>query len=192
MKRILAGCGMALTPGEKKTLLDIARGAIEAAVRKQRRGAVSGDVLTDALTGSGGAFVSLHKAGRLRGCIGMITSNEPLYETVREMAAAAAMRDPRFVPVNASELAALEIEISLLTPLKPLSSVADLEIGRHGLYIIKGRMSGLLLPQVAVEHGFDREEFLDETCLKAGCDPGCWRDNKAMVFTFEAEILAEE
>lgn len=103
-----------------------------------------------------GAFVTLHKEGQLRGCVGQIASDKPLYETVAEAAVAAATRDPRFHRVNLSEMPELEIEISVLTPPQPLERIEDLEIGVHGLYIENGVHSGLLLPQVAISHNWDR------------------------------------
>jgi len=182
---------MALTQADKKTLLAIARGALEASVT----GKAPVDPQVDAsgpLGRNGGAFVTLHIGGELRGCIGMITSDEPVYKTVVEMAAGAALHDTRFEPVTPSELASIDIEISLLTPLVQVSSIDGIETGRHGLYLRKGRRSGLLLPQVAVENGFGREEFLDHTCMKAGLAPGCWRDGAAAIYSFEAEIIKEE
>ncbi|MBI5562267.1 MAG: AmmeMemoRadiSam system protein A [Deltaproteobacteria bacterium] len=181
---------MPLTETDKKTLLSVAREAIEGRVT----GAKAAPAAIDAdgpLAAAGGAFVSLHKGERLRGCIGMITSDKPLWKTVAEMARSAATADPRFEPVDARELKSIWIEVSLLGPLKPVLSTVEIEPGRHGLYIIKGRRSGLLLPQVAVELGLGREEFLDQTCLKAGLPLDAWRDGKAMIFTFEAEIVRE-
>lgn len=192
MKRLLRRMIMLLTLKEKETLLALARAALETSVRGKKMQASETEIdEAGGLTGSGGAFVSLHIGEALRGCIGMITSDEPVYKTVIEMAEAAALEDMRFEPVTPSELSSIDIEISLLTPLKQVSSIDEIETGRHGLYIRKGRRSGLLLPQVAVENGFEREEFLAHTCLKAGLAPGCWKDGMATIYTFEAEIIKE-
>ena len=182
---------MPLTKTEKKTLLSLARAELEACVAGKRTDIPEIDE-TGGLGKSGGAFVTLHIGDALRGCIGMITSDEPVYKTVIEMVQAAALEDTRFEPVAPSELSSIHIEISLLTPLRRVSSIDEIETGRHGLYIKKGRRSGLLLPQVAAENGFERDEFLDHTCMKAGLSPGCWKDGTAMIYLFEAEIIREE
>ncbi len=114
------------------------------------------------------AFVTLKKAGQLRGCIGYIEPHAPLIEAVADNAQSAALRDPRFAPVTPEELPDISIEVSALTPLEPVADVEEIEIGRHGLVISQGPNHGLLLPQVPVEWGWDREEFLEHTCLKAG------------------------
>ena len=123
-----------------------------------------------------GAFVTLHKRGQLRGCVGQIVSDKPLHETVAEAAIAAATRDPRFHRVNRSEMPELEIEISVLSPLQPLKRMEDLEIGVHGLYIKDGEYSGLLLPQVATAHNWDRTQFLQQACKKAKLPDEAWQD----------------
>jgi len=138
-----------------------------------------------------GAFVTLHKNGELRGCIGFIEGVKPIYETIKEMAIAAAFKDPRFPPVQKAELPKIEIEISILTPLKEISSVSEIEIGKHGLLIRKGFNSGLLLPQVATEWNWDAETFLQQTCLKAGMNRNCWQDKDTQIFRFSAEIFSE-
>ena len=136
-----------------------------------------------------GAFVSLHRKGTLRGCIGLVMPVKPLNEVIREMALSAAFGDPRFKPLREEELADLDIEISVLTPLQQIDDPAMIDVGRHGLMIVKGRHSGLLLPQVAIEYGWDREAFLDNTCLKAGLEPGAWRDPDATIYTFAADVF---
>ena len=180
---------MPLTEFEKDTLLKIARGSIETYVKDNSPLEV--DVPSPTLFDDSGAFVSLHKNGRLRGCIGTFASPQPLYITVRDMAVAACSGDPRFVPVEESELDSICIEISVLSPLKEINDISEIEVGRHGLYITKGRWRGVLLPQVAVEHGFDREKFLEETCLKAGLETDDWKED-ARIFVFEAEIIKED
>lgn len=179
---------MALTDIEKKTLLRLARTSIESKVFGTTLPVMNP---TDGgLTTESGAFVSIHKQGRLRGCIGTFGSPTPLYRTVIDMAAAAAMKDPRFSPIGIEELTSMEIEISVLSPLREIKSIDEIETGRHGLYIVKGRCRGVLLPQVAVEHGFDRLTFLEQTCEKAGLAPDDWQKG-ATIFVFEAEIFRE-
>ena len=136
-----------------------------------------------------GAFVTLKREGRLRGCIGNIVGNGPLVATIERMAGAAAFEDPRFPPLKAEELADLDIEVSVMGPLTPCPDPELVEVGRHGLYIRKSMHSGLLLPQVATEWGWDRETFLDQTCVKAGLPKGSWRKSKTEIWWFEAVIF---
>lgn len=138
----------------------------------------------------GGAFVSLHKHGELRGCIGHVEANEPLGAVIERCAVAAATEDPRFPSITASELAQLDIELSLLGPLEPVTALDDIAIGRHGLVIEMGWNRGLLLPQVATEWGWDRETFLAHTCQKAGLPRDAWKHG-AKLFRFEAEVFGE-
>ncbi len=180
---------MPLTKDEKNTLLRIARDAIEAKVSGARAPAEA--IESSALKSDSGAFVTLHRFGDLRGCIGTFASPEPLYITVRDMAVAAAAKDPRFIPVRPNELKEIEIEISVLSPLREIKDPKEIEVGRHGLYIVKGRQRGVLLPQVAIEQGYDRLKFLDATCLKAGLAPGNWKADDATIFVFETEIFKE-
>jgi AmmeMemoRadiSam system protein A len=136
-----------------------------------------------------GAFVTLKREGRLRGCIGNIVGNGPLAATIERMAGAAAFEDPRFPPLTAGELDDLAIEVSVMGPLTPCPDPELIEVGRHGLYIRKSIHSGLLLPQVATEWGWDRETFLDQTCVKAGLPKGTWRKPKTEIWWFEAVIF---
>ena len=142
-----------------------------------------------------GAFVSLHLAEdgmlRLRGCIGIVESNRPLFDTVRECASGAAFRDPRFTALTAPELDAVMIEISVLSPLERITDVRLIEPGIHGIMIQCGGHSGLLLPQVATERHWRRSTFLEQTCGKAGLPPGAWADQEAAIFIFEAEVFDE-
>jgi AmmeMemoRadiSam system protein A len=108
------------------------------------------------------------------------------------MALSAAFNDPRFKPLEARELPEVDIEISALTPLRPVSSVEEIEVGRHGIYIIRGPYHGVLLPQVATEYGWDRYTFLDQTCLKAGMAPGCWKMPDTQILVFSAEVFGEK
>jgi AmmeMemoRadiSam system protein A len=137
-----------------------------------------------------GAFVTLHVGGRLRGCIGMIEPLDPLGEVVAHCAAGAALHDPRFSPVQAEEITQLQIEISLLSPLEPILP-ASIEIGKHGLLVSQAGKRGLLLPQVATEHNLSREQFLDETCRKAGLPPKSWQDPATQILAFTCEIFSD-
>lgn len=179
---------MTLTETEKRTILRLARTSIESNLIGTPPFRI--DPEKGAMTEDSGAFVSLHRGGRLRGCIGTFASPNPLYKTVMDMAEAAAQKDPRFPPLAPEELKEIKIEVSVLTPLKEITGPEEIEIGRHGIYLVKGSARGVLLPQVAVEHGFDRYEFLDQTCVKAGLSPGDWKEGAA-IFTFEAEIFKE-
>ena len=136
-----------------------------------------------------GGFVTLKKGGELRGCIGYIEAYKPLYQTIREMAQAAAFDDPRFPEVDISEWPELEFEISVLTPLREIDDPEIIEVGRDGLLIRHGSSSGLLLPQVPVEQGWSREEFLAHTCMKAGLASDCWRRSECHLFIFSAEVF---
>jgi len=144
---------------------------------------------TDRLREKLGAFVTLKISGRLRGCIGHVMGDRPLHETIAEMSRCAAFQDPRFPPFTAHELERVEIEISVLSPLAPCPDPAQIEVGRHGLLISKGSCSGLLLPQVPVEWGWDRETFLGQTCAKAGLPQDCWKSGNAALFWFEAVVF---
>lgn len=173
---------------ERETLLRIAREAI--AARLANRPYSIPDV-PPALLRPGGAFVTLHRSGDLRGCIGRIDAPDPLAEVVAECAVSAAIRDPRFPPVTRDELPLLQLEISILTPLEPVGDVSEIDVGRHGLVLRQGFHSGLLLPQVATEWGWDRDTFLAQTCRKAGLPADAWRRG-AEIFKFEAEVFGEE
>lgn len=138
-----------------------------------------------------GAFVTLKRYGVLRGCIGNLRADAPLNEVVERMAREAAFSDPRFRPLSKSEMEGLSLEISVLTPFQPVTSVDEIEVGVHGLVMKKGNNSGLLLPQVPVEQGWSREEFLDGTCRKSGLPPGCWKDG-VDIYKFSAQVFGEE
>src|SRR5664280_1115688 len=129
-----------------------------------------------------GAFVTLKKRGHLRGCIGYIKAVKPLWEAVQEMAVAAAFHDPRFPSLKSDEIRDLSYEISVLSPLKRIKDINEIEVGKHGLYIVRGYNSGLLLPQVALEYEWDRESFLKETCYKAGLPPQAWMDKETEIY----------
>lgn len=143
-----------------------------------------------------GIFVTLKRHGQLRGCIGFPYPVMPLAGALQSAAVAAALEDPRFPPVTARELPSIEIEVTVLTPPGPLECLPDerpahVEVGRHGLIIVSKRGSGLLLPQVATENGWNTEEFLDHTCLKAGLPVGCWRSPQVQLMLFEGQIFSE-
>jgi len=137
-----------------------------------------------------GAFVSLHLLGNLRGCIGHPAGDRLLAEVVAECAVAAATEDPRFPPLRPEELAHAHLEISVLGPITPVSDVAEIEIGRHGLIVEQGYHRGLLLPQVATEHAWERDTFLAHTCLKAGLRADTWKSG-VEIQKFEAEVFGE-
>lgn len=139
-----------------------------------------------------GAFVTVHKHGRLRGCIGHIVGDAPLLETIQEMAIAASTGDPRFPPVNNSELGDIDIEVSVLSPIERIKDVSVIEVGTHGIIISNGWNRGLLLPQVATEYGWDRETFLAETCHKAGLSEAAWKDPSTTIEIFSAQVFGEK
>ena len=173
---------------DRVALLQLAREAIVAHVSGQRLA----DRLRDGIFArEGGAFVTLHARGDLRGCIGHIVADEALGAIVPRCAIAACSDDPRFPPVAAGELTDIEIEISLLGLLEPIDGPAQIEIGRHGLVVELGWHRGLLLPQVAVEWKWNAEAFLAQTCHKAGLSRDAWRHG-AKLWRFEAEVFGEE
>lgn len=180
---------MALSEMEKKALLAIARKTIDA--RLTGRPMPEFQLVSEVLKEKKGAFVTLKKHDHLRGCIGYIEARRPLYQTVVEMALASAFDDPRFLPLKPDEFKNITIEISILSPLKKVKDIDEIEVGIHGLYITKGFHSGLLLPQVAVEYGWDRLVFLQETCHKAGLQRDAWKEKDANVHIFSAEIIGE-
>jgi len=182
--------GDALTPEEREELLRVARQSLEK--HFAGRGPFQPKPASAALGEGRGAFVTLHRArdDELRGCIGMMRSDEPLVHTVAQMAVAAATEDGRFESVTAEELPEVRIEISALGRMRPIRP-EDVEVGRDGLMIIHAGRRGVLLPQVPVEHGWDRETFLDHTCLKAGLLPGTWKEEGVELLGFTAEVFGE-
>lgn len=180
---------MSLSDADKKQLLQLARASIRAHLAGEPVPAPEG--ASPLLRQPRGVFVSLHRQGRLRGCIGYLEAVKPLGQSVVDMAAAAAFQDPRFRPLAAGELADLEVEISVLTPMQRLERPETIEVGKHGLYIEKGAHRGLLLPQVAVEYHWDRTKFLEQTCHKAGLPPQAWQDPDTRIYTFTADIFSD-
>ena len=177
-----------LSSAEKEKLISIARESIISFINE--RPVPDFDVKEEQLLAGQGCFVTIKREGKLRGCLGQFTSDRPLHQLVKDMAIAAATRDPRFYPMGCEDLESFEIEISVLSPLKKIESIEEIEVGKHGLYIEKNFYRGVLLPQVAVEHGWDRNTFLSQTCLKAGLDKNDWKE-EADIFIFSAEVFAE-
>lgn len=176
-----------LTEGEKRELLAIARRAASSYVEE---GKVPEErPASPKLADPGAAFVTLTRRGRLRGCIGYTEAASSLCRTVQECVVAAATEDPRFSPVKPGEISEIRIEISVLTPLVPIRP-EEVEVGIHGLMVRKGARRGLLLPQVATEHGWDRKAFLSNTCLKAGLPADEW-EKGAQLYSFTAEVFGE-
>lgn len=136
-----------------------------------------------------GAFVTLNEDGRLRGCIGSLVGRGPLYKTVAAMAVAAAFEDPRFPPLKAEEFPAVQEEISIMGPITPCPDLEAITIGRHGLIAAGHGRQGLLLPQVPVEWGWDRETFLAQTCRKAGLPADAWKKPGTQIHWFEAVVI---
>lgn len=180
----------ALSKQEQNTLLTIARKTLDEYISKGN--IPQFDIKAGTLLEKRGVFVTLTKHHDLRGCIGYIVPVAPLYKAVIEMTVSASTRDPRFPPVSKGELKDINIEISALTPLKLIDDPGSIEVGKHGLYITKGNYSGLLLPQVATEHKWNREEFLRQTCTKAGLPQNAWKDKGTNIYTFMAQIFHEK
>ncbi|MCS7280970.1 MAG: AmmeMemoRadiSam system protein A [Desulfobacterota bacterium] len=175
-----------LTDEERKILKEIARSAIE---RKLFGKSTKEINIPESLTEKRGAFVTLKKGGELRGCIGYIRGYLPLHKTVEEVAVEAAFHDPRFPPLSKEEWKDIELEISVLSPMRKIKTIEEIEVGKHGLYIEMQGASGLLLPQVALEYGWDRTEFLEHTCYKAGLPKDAWKSDKANIYVFSAEVF---
>ncbi len=178
-----------LSSAEQKILLGVARQAIKSALtggdyalppREEQR-----------LNCKNGCFVTLKMQRQLRGCIGNFKSSLPLFQEVAQMAVAAALNDPRFYPLTADELMDISIEISVLSPLQKIGDIDEIEVGKHGLYLEKGFSRGVLLPQVAVEHHWDKLTFLQQTCIKAGLPVETWQDNDTEIYIFSAQIFSE-
>jgi len=175
---------------EKSELLALARKSVEYVIQRGELYEPAASA-SAALNQERGAFVTLTESGALRGCIGYTSAMKPLYMTVRDTATHAALHDPRFQPVTASELPRLEYEISVLSPLRRVTDTQQIKVGQHGLLMKNGGNEGLLLPQVPVEQGWDREKFLEETCRKAGMGSGCWKDEETDIFLFTAVVFSE-
>lgn len=181
------GVDLGLSEKEKKKLKEIARQSIEAAVLGKNLQEVKN--ITAKLKEHYGIFVTLNKHGDLRGCIGRIIGDQPLYISCQQMAQAAALEDPRFPKVNEKELPDLNIEISVLTPLERVKDLKDIVIGRDGLIIRQGHYQGLLLPQVATEYDWTVEQFLEQTCHKAGLPANAYKEKDTEIYKFSAEVF---
>jgi len=176
---------------EKKILLRLARDTITD--RLEKRESLEFTDKRKNLLQRSGAFVTLHSEnGNLRGCIGKMFSEEPLYETIIAMAEEAAFDDPRFVPVTLVELKDINIEISVLSPLRKITNVSEIKLGIHGVLVRKGSFSGVFLPQVAAETGWNLEEFMNNLCSgKAGLPEDSWKHKSMDIFVFTVEIMSE-
>jgi uncharacterized protein len=177
-----------LSEADRQSLLELARRAIAAALSLEKP--AGGIPPSGVFEEKRGVFVTLHARGRLRGCIGVIEAFEPLGESIARCAASAALRDPRFSPVRAEELPELQIELSLLSSPEPILP-ENIEIGKHGLLISQAAKRGLLLPQVAVQHKLSREQFLGETCRKAGLAAHAWQEPETQILGFTCEVFSE-
>ncbi|MFQ6101152.1 MAG: AmmeMemoRadiSam system protein B [Anaerolineae bacterium] len=178
-----------LTREQREELLTLVRATLETYLKD---GTIPDYEAEDpALTRRSGVFVTLKENGQLRGCIGHTRADQPLYQVVQQMAVAAATEDHRFPPLTPEELAGVTVEISVLSPFHRVTDVEQIQVGVHGLMIFKDGRQGLLLPQVPVEEGWDREEFLDNLCLKAGLPTDCWQEG-ATLYTFTAVVFGEE
>ncbi len=176
---------------DKKILLNIARKSIESAITYTPDKQVQIKVTSSALNEKSGAFVTLKTHGKLRGCIGRMVSDIPLHKLVSEMAVSSATDDPRFTKLQPSELKDTEIVISVLTPLQKIDNPLELELGRHGIYIKKDSRSGCFLPQVAIDTGWAKEEFLSQCCrTKAGLPSNAWKSKDTDVYIFTSEIIS--
>ncbi|HEX6177983.1 MAG TPA: AmmeMemoRadiSam system protein A [Thermoanaerobaculia bacterium] len=179
-----------LTREQQTTLLRIARDSIG----RQLDGAalsVNLDEYDEVLRQPAGAFVTLKRDGELRGCIGSVVPVDPVCRAVARSAVNAAFRDPRFYPLQREEFSEVHLEISVMGPIVPVTSIEEIVCGRDGLIIRRGGLAGLLLPQVAVEYGWDRETFLRYTCSKAGLDSEAWHDSATRIERFSAEVFSE-
>lgn len=177
---------MDLSEEDKKTLKQIARDAIEGVLfgkgRREHK-------ISKGLKEKGGAFVTLKRKGELRGCIGYTQAVLPVWEVVEKMAVQSAFHDPRFCGIEKEEWRDIDLEISVLSPMKKIDTIDEIEVGVHGLYIEKGGYAGLLLPQVATEYGWDKITFLEYTCQKAGLPKDAWKSKDAAIYIFSAQVF---
>lgn len=177
-----------LSEADRQALLELARKAIREAVLHRK--------IPDVIPREGifserrGVFVTLHVRGRLQGCIGVTEPSESLGEAVVRCAVSAALEDPRFTPIKGRQLEEMSVEISVLSSLEPILP-ETIEIGRHGLLVVSPAQRGLLLPKVATEHGLTREQFLEETCRKAGLPRDAWKEPETRLFGFTCEVFSD-
>jgi len=183
-----------LTIDQRKELLALARMTIfnalegERAPDPEKEGTFADPIFSEKC----GAFVTLHIRGKLRGCIGYIVGTRKLTETIIDMAAAAAFKDPRFPALTKSEFDQIDLEISVLTPIEQVTGVDDIQVGRDGLIVANGYRQGLLLPQVATEYGWNRDQFLEHTCYKAGLPGDAWKWKDTRIEKFSAQVFGEK
>jgi AmmeMemoRadiSam system protein A len=177
-----------LTKKEQKELLKIARETVVGFVAHTKVPVIAPSA--PGLQLHSGCFVTIKQKGELRGCIGNFISDKALYLLVQEMAVSAATRDPRFYPMKADDLADFKVDISVLSPLAKADSVEEIQVGVHGIYIVKGSYRGVLLPQVATEYGWDRDQFLRHTCIKAGLPEDAWQ-GECDIYIFSAQVFGE-
>jgi len=178
-----------LTAEERAELIKIARKAIKE--KLEGRTWDPEEPLTERLAQVQGAFVTLHRHGHLRGCIGYIQGIAPFYLTIAEMARAAAFGDPRFPALGPHEFEEIDIEITVLSPLHKIDDPLEVRVGKHGLLVRQGPYQGVLLPQVSVEEGWDRQTFLEHTCMKAGLPANCWKEEGTEFLVFTGEVFGE-
>jgi AmmeMemoRadiSam system protein A len=177
-----------LSKKEQKELLKIARQTIVEYVTSRKVPAVV--TTAPGLNLHSGCFVTVKQKGELRGCIGNFVSDQPLYQLVQEMAISASTRDPRFYPMKVDDLADFSLDISVLSPLEKAASAEEIQVGKHGIYIIKGSYRGVLLPQVATEYGWNRDQFLRHTCIKAGLPEDAWQGD-CDIYIFSAQVFGD-
>lgn len=182
-----------LTVDQQKKLLALARVTIHNALLGVKSADDhAGEFTEDIFREKRGAFVTLHIRGKLRGCIGYIVGTREIPETITDMAIASAFRDPRFPPLSRREFDDIDIEISVLTPITDVKNVEEIEVGRDGLIVSSGRNQGLLLPQVATEYGWNRDQFLEHTCYKAGLPGDAWKRKDTRLEKFSAQVFGEK
>lgn len=178
---------------DKITLLTIARDTLFNKITRANDKAIDESAISEILQQAAGAFVSLHRKsdGKLQGCMGSFKATTPLYKLIKEMVISAALRDHRFSPLSKDELENTDIEISVLSPMKEIKTIDEIELGKHGIYIIKNHHSGTFLPQVALLTGWSVEEFLGRCAIdKAGIGWEGWKE--ATIYTYEAEVFSEK
>jgi AmmeMemoRadiSam system protein A len=181
---------LSLTEKDGQVLIEAARSAISS--RLMQKAGCYPESVTPALLVPCGAFVTLKSEGFLRGCIGRISSTKSLLQTVKEVAVSSAFEDPRFPPVTKSEWPSIRVEVSVLSPLKRVVDPQGVCVGTHGVLIRSGFNSGLLLPQVATEQGWDRETFLAHACRKASLPADAWKDQRTQIEVFSAMVFEQE
>jgi len=174
---------------DKIALLKLARRTLEAYFSNTKTPAC--DACSDALLALKGAFVSLHRGEELRGCIGQLYPDRELFRTIQHCVISAAVEDPRFLSVTQEEIKHLDIEISVLSPFRRIRDIEEIEVRKHGLYLVQRSSRGLLLPQVATQYGWDRETFLAQTCRKSGLPESAWRDPRTTIQIFEADVFSD-